>query len=345
MPLKLVPPRQGKSPHWTIRGSYLGRNVDASSGAAKRSVAQQALRKIESDIERAAFETKDAAQAAIGPTFVTAAVAYMDAGRRRRHVAKLIKHFGDMPLRDITQQAIDEAAIAISPNAAPSTRNANVYTPISAILRHAGVKIKIRRPAGAKGNARTAFLTPDDAFAIIRAAYTFDPELALLLQFLLYTGCRIGEALALTWDDISVEHRIARIGLSKNGDPRAMLLREDLCAEMVTHKGDRRRVFRFVQGGWLKNHLLRAKLAACGLGAPRRHYGKRVKTAHRLSWVTFHTFRHTWASWMRRYAGSDLQGLVATGNWRDARSAARYAHVVPREEWAKVEQLPTMKKV
>jgi hypothetical protein len=38
---------------------------------------------------------------------------------------------------------------------------------------------------------------------------------------------------------------------------------------------------------------------------------------YRLSWVTFHTFCHTWATWMRRFGGADLQGLVATGRWRD----------------------------
>jgi hypothetical protein len=43
---------------------------------------------------------------------------------------------------------------------------------------------------------------------------------------------------------------------------------------------------------------------------------------------------------MRRYGGADLQSLVATGNWRDLRSAARYAHAVARDEWKRVDQLP-----
>ena len=54
------------------------------------------------------------------------------------------------------------------------------------------------------------------------------------------------------------------------------------------------------------------------------------------------TFRHTWATWMRRYGGTDVQGLTSTGNWRDRRSAARYAHVVAREEWERVDNLPDM---
>jgi integrase len=66
-----------------------------------------------------------------------------------------------------------------------------------------------------------------------------------------------------------------------------------------------------------------------------------MQPPNRLAWVNFHTFRHTFATWMRR-AGMDVQGLGATGNWRDARSAARYAHVVPREEWKRVDDLPSV---
>jgi hypothetical protein len=45
-----------------------------------------------------------------------------------------------------------------------------------------------------------------------------------------------------------------------------------------------------------------------------------------------------------RQAGTDVQGLVATGNWRDMRSAARYAHAVARAEWDRVDDLPSMKR-
>ena len=87
---------------------------------------------------------------------------------------------------------------------------------------------------------------------------------------------------------------------------------------------------------------MRAKLAALGLPCPtRRPVGWRAPD-HRLAWVNFHTFRHTWATWMRKYGGLDVKGLVATKNWRDERSASRYAHAVTSEEWSRVERLPSM---
>ncbi len=33
MPLKLIPPREGKSPNFTVRGTYLGQYVDRSAGS------------------------------------------------------------------------------------------------------------------------------------------------------------------------------------------------------------------------------------------------------------------------------------------------------------------------
>jgi hypothetical protein len=90
--------------------------------------------------------------------------------------------------------------------------------------------------------------------------------------------------------------------------------------------------------------MLHARLIASGLAAPERHTPGRKRHVpwHRLHWVTFHSFCHTWATWMRQYGGLDLQGLVATERWRDPKSAARYAHVVAREEWERVERLPTL---
>jgi integrase len=87
---------------------------------------------------------------------------------------------------------------------------------------------------------------------------------------------------------------------------------------------------------------LRAKLAACGLPCPVRRPTGWKPSEYRLAFVGFHTFRHTWATWMRRYGGADVQGLAETKNWRDPRSAARYAHVVAREEWERVDNLPSV---
>lgn len=340
MPLEIYPPRHGKSPNWTIRGTYLGVFVDRSAGTPKKAVAEQQRKRLEGEIERGEYPPKPKRPNA--PTFLSAAVAYMKAGRSRRYVGRLIEHFKDRPLDEIGQEAIDAAAVALYPNVSPATRNVAAYTPISAILHHAGMQLTIRRPKGYKGNAKTLFLLPPDAFAIIRAAASIDPEMSRLLTFLLYTGCRIGEALALKWERVSLDERTAYIETSKNDDPRTVKLTPELCTLLEPHRKAAGKVFRFHQGGHRNFIFLNAKVAACGLPPVKRpKRGERMnKPPYRLAWVTFHTFCHTWATWMRRYAKTDIQGLVATGRWRDARSAARYTHTAAAEEWDRTDFLP-----
>lgn len=349
MPLSLRPPRAGKSPNFEIRGTYLRCRVEVSSGTHKRSVALDELRKIEKCIEQhGQYPTPEAPADPEQPTFLSAAVAYMRAGGSRRYVARLIKHFRDLPLAEINQQAIDAAAAAICPYVSPGTQNCYVYTPVSAILHHAlgDACPAVRRPKGAKGNIKTDFMWPADAFGIIDAAETIDEEFGLYLLTLLYTGIRKSEGLNVLPDDVQPDELAAWLRDSKNDDPRMLKLREDLALRLKAHMEatpGRARLFRFKEGGHFKHMLLRAKLAFLGLPCPARRPTGWKPPANRLAFVGFHTFRHTWATWMRRYGGMDVQGLAATKNWRDPRSAARYSHVVSREEWDRVEHLPTRK--
>lgn len=345
MPLKIIEARNAKTKSLYIRGSYLGVRIDQSCRTDRRLVARAILKRLEAEIESGEYQAKQAPTGGQQLTFLSAALAYMEAGRRRRYVAKLVKHFGATPLCEIDQAAIDQAAIALHPAAATSTRNACVYTPVSAILRHAGVVMTVKRPKGAKGRVVTDWLTADDAFGIIAAAERFDPEYATLLKFLLYTGVRLGAALNLQREDVRLTERAAWVRHQKGQPASDVRMREDLRDAIADHlrSHNNARVFRFRQGGHLKHQLVRAKLGYLGLPCPvRRPKGWRAPD-NRLARVNHHTFRHTWATWMRQ-AGVDVQGLVATGNWRDAKTAARYAHAVPRDEWSRVDQLPSVGK-
>jgi integrase len=278
---------------------------------------------------------------------LSAAIAYLEAGRRKRYVAKnevrsgvLIKYFGETPLDQIDQAAIDAAAIALHPDASGATRNAAVYTPVSAILHHAGVDLKLRRPKGAKGRIVADWLRPEDANAIVVAADQISAEFGTLLRTLLYTGLRLGEVLnQWRWEDLNLDEGAAWTRREKGGIVSDAKLRPDLVAtlRLMRPAEGQGRVFRFHQG---KHLLTRAKLVALALPCPvRRPVGWQAPD-NRLAWVNFHTFRHTWATWMRRYGGLDTKGLVATRNWRDERSASRYVHAVMSEEWDRVDRLP-----
>lgn len=342
MPLKLIPPNGTKKKNWSIRGTYLRIYVDKSCGTDKRHVAIRQLKTLEGQIERGEYPPRVEAAPKAEKTFLSAAIKYMEDGKRRKHVAPLIKHFGETPLSEIDQDGLDNAAVTIWPNGSPGTRNACVYTPAIAILHYAGETRKFKRPAGAKGNVVTRWLPPEDAWAIIDAARTLDEEFATLLTFALLTGRRINEVLGLTWDLVNLDEQSAYLLTSKNDEPASLFLRADLVELLRPMARKEGRVFRWHYGGRLKQLLRDACCMAAGVAVPTRpKRGEKAKVpTHRLRWVNFHTFCHTWATWMRRYGKKDLHGLVGTGRWLDARSAARYAHVVVSEEWAGVEAFP-----
>ena len=171
MPLKLHPPRkEGQS--WRVRGSYLGVYVNRATGAFKRDIARQVLKEIEGQLERGRFSERGEA------TFASAARAYVDAGGEATYIGRLNDHFGDTPLSQIDQAAIDRAASALYPEAAGATRNRSVYTPISAVLRYAGARLDLRRPRGAGGAQSTAWLWPEQAEAIFEEAGKIDQRFA-----------------------------------------------------------------------------------------------------------------------------------------------------------------------
>lgn len=346
MPLKLRPPRKGKTPNFEIRGTYRRVHVEVSSGTHKRSDALKELKRITDIIDECGqYPAPSPAPRTGEPTFLSAAVTYMQSTSQRRYIATLIKHFGETPLADMTQDAIDKAALAIAAHVVPATRTKYVYAPVSAIMHLAlGDKCPpIKHTHGGKGKERTDFMWPDDAFAVIDEADKIDPELGTYLLVLLYTGIRKSEGLALLPQDIRPDELTAWLKTSKNEDPRMLRLREDLAERLRQHleaTPNREKLFKFKEGGHFKHLLLRAVMAVCDVPCPKRRPTPWRKPKFRLAFVTFHVFRHTWATWLRYYGGADVQGLVATKNWRDERSARRYAHVVPRDEWARVNSLP-----
>jgi len=147
MPIKLIPPRKGFSPYYYGRGTYLRVFVNRSTRADRPQTAKRVIKEWEREIESGRFDQK-------GQTFVSAAVAYLKAGGDKRPIAKLIAHFGEKPLVDIDQETIDATAIELFPDHTNATRNREVYSPISAILKHAGRRLQTTPPKGIKG-ART----------------------------------------------------------------------------------------------------------------------------------------------------------------------------------------------
>src|SRR5262249_51975221 len=133
--------------------------------------------------------------------FAQAVTAYCQAEPRARQtiaqMQRLLRHFGNVPLRTINQDALDDARkVLLRPDAAPGTVRRNLIVPLPAVLKPPHRRGWCDDPAfdvPTEPEGRTDFLTPDQVEALFAAAGHIRP----LMTYLVCTGCRLGEALAL----------------------------------------------------------------------------------------------------------------------------------------------------
>lgn len=314
MPLRLV--RIKNSANWYIRGTVRGQGVFESTGTPRRAKAAAFLEKRQDELwERGVYG---------GTTFAAAVTAYLEAGGDDRYLTPLVERFGTRMVAAIGQGDIDDAATALYPNAKPSTRNRYVHTPMAAVLHHAHGRgdrawMQVKRPKLPKPRLR--FLVPDEAKRLVAAC---NDNLRPLVVFMLYTGTRISEAVALDWKHVDLSRRAAFIPDTKNEEPRSVHLPMDCFTALANLAHREGKVFAY-------NDRF----------GPRTAWETACKRA-KITDLHPHDLRHTWATWMRRYGGLDLQGLVSTGAWASVDAADRYAHVDPSEAAAAAERLPSV---
>lgn len=305
MPVKIV--RRHGSPNWYLRGSVRGTPVDESTGVADRRRALEIRAKRETELLDASVFGRRAVS-----TFLQAAVAYLESGGERRFMKPLLDYFGTTRLAVIDQAAIDAAARKLYPGRKPSTVNRQLYTPVSAVLRYAArSKLcdlhELARPRQPEGVVR--WLRHDEAEALL-AAYA--DHVRPIGVFMLFTGVRRGEALALDWRDVDLPRCEVMIRDTKNGEPRAVPLYSRAVAALANLPGERTgAVFRTADGQPYLTSFKTAHNAAC------RRVG--------IEAFRIHDWRHTWATW--HYAANhDLAGLKKLGGWKSDRMVLRYAH-------------------
>ena len=341
MPLKLCPPRAGRSPYWYVRGTLIGISLDRSTGVAGKAEARIVFKRWERQILSGEYRRADAAD--VGPrTFSDAALAYIRSGGEGKFLRPILEYNGPdciakLSLESIDQISLDKAAASIYPLATAATRNRQFYTPVVAILRRAGIERRFRRPKGWQSLKSVSWLTPDQAFALFAAGDVISPEFGLFLRLLAYTGMRLSEALGIRLEMMNLSESSIYLPKTKNSDPRRVHLTPELVAALANHiariqveRPYSQRLIRYHAGGRLRA-MLKMAMARAGLHFPCRQCG-------------FHLLRHTWASWMRRYGGLDTAGLVETGAWRSRQSASRYEHLDTTEEAKKADLLPTPKR-
>jgi integrase len=311
MPLKLV--KRHGSPCWYIRGAVRGVAVDESTKVVERGQAEAIRAKREWEIV-----TRELGGDRAAATFIDAAASYLENGGEGRFVGPLVDYFKATPLKRIGQAELEACARALYPGRAPATVNRMAFTPMSAIINHAAKRGLCDRPAFERPRqprGRVRWITYPEADRLIAACA---PHLAPLVTFLLFTGCRLGEALALDWREVDLSRAHAAFLDTKNGERRGVPLHPRALAALanlphrdgaVFRRPDKRPYALKVDGG---GQIKRAFAGAC----------------RRAGIADFHPHdcRHTFAAW--HYAANrDLAALMAICGWKSVAMALRYAHI------------------
>lgn len=227
MPLKLIPPRDGRSQNWRIRGTVRGVYVDETTGTTSKAHAE-AIR-----IQR---ESRILSESVHGPavvkTFAEAALNYMEqpdaSEREREFIFPLVDLLGSTLLREIDQNSIDRLTRELAGEWKPATIVRQIIVPMTAILNHAARRKwcaapHFERPSIKRGKFRR--LTASEAGTFLHEA---SPHMQVLAAFLFYTGARASEALRLDWQDVHLARRwaVIREPKSRNEDRGIPLHRE-----------------------------------------------------------------------------------------------------------------------
>ena len=197
------------------------------------------------------------------------------------------------------------------------TRNRQVYTPVSAILKFAGIATGVRRLKAPPGIVR--WLEPDEAGRLIAACA---PHLRPLVKFLLLTGARAGEALWLDWSCVD----LTRAHINFPQDEKRPCARRAVASRSCGRAGEpstrNGAVFRKPNGKPYKPPRGDGDTSA----------GNKIRMGFRgalrragLENFRVHDCRHTWATWHYR-EHRDLIALQQLGGWRTLSMVTRYAH-------------------
>lgn len=256
-----------------------------------------------------------------GATLIDALVLWLKASPRSRNeknaIAAFLKVYPSRPLSQVTD--IAEALSDKSPS--HYNRIANIIRAAINLAHKSGLHdkpAKITRKRPPKG--RLEWFTQDE-WGLFDATLDKWPHAQAMARFGVFTGLRWSNVANLCWREVDMSRKLAWVhgDESKSGKPIAVPL-SDLAMEVLNGQIGKHDEFVFV---W------------------RGHPVKSIKTVWNqareetgLKWATFHTLRHTWASWHVQ-AGTPMAVLKELGGWHSMDMVMRYSHLAPEhlEKW------------
>ncbi len=249
-----------------------------------------------------------------------------DRHRYNRHLKESISH---LPLDQIRVGTIEQLKLEMQGKGLSPASQVRVLALVRVVFNHcirlelfdgSNPVSKVRMPK--VNNARLRYLTRDEAELILDSIHHPDVRDACLMS--LYSGMRRSEILGLTWADVDLDRGAMTVRDTKNGSSRTVFMHH-----------------------LVKDTLLRRRLAGEASGIPSQsgkvfkipkytlspyfkavidHLGLNDGITDRRQRVSFHTLRHTFASWQAE-RGVDLRVLMDLLGHKSLAMTLRYSHL------------------
>jgi len=215
---------------WHYEGTVAGRRLRGSTKIPKKHK-DIAARKV-SEIELKEWKCSvDGPEAVL--TFADAALHYRAAGKSSRFLDRVEDHFKEVLVKDITAGRIRQMAIDLYPQCSGASRNRMAIVPAQAVINHAA-ESELCQPIRVKRFKVDAKVKEPATLEWIKAFQKeAAPTVGALALFMFLTGARIGEAIALEWNDVNLEARTALIRETKVGSERKAHLPDMLVAALA----------------------------------------------------------------------------------------------------------------
>lgn len=159
-----------------------------------------------------------------------------------------------------------------------------------------------------------------------------DPLYELLFTFLFYTGCRIGEAICLTWDDIDLQRKCVSITKTlykvhnntptsnKTSQNRQIYLNDSLVAKLTDYKASKM-VYKDFSNNW---YVFGDTFTLATTSIQRKKHQYFVKSG--VNEIRIHDFRHSHVSMLineyLKNGGKDYQAFLV-------KLSQRMGHTIP----------------
>jgi integrase len=172
-------------------------------------------------------------------------------------------------------------------------------------------------------NARQRFLSPEEASKLLEALRQRSPQVYHIAAMSLYGGLRLGEVLGITWSNVDLQNGIITILDAKNNTSRAIFITEPI-----------RRVLEELPSGPPDELLFKARTGvpvqwlSATFSRVVQALGLNKGIIDRRERLSFHTLRHTYASWAVM-AGVPLFVVGKALGHKTLVMTQRYAHLAP----------------